>query len=57
MEQTWAKQIDYWRLSNIRGYKRSICGFEKILKYAETLINESLSMNQQITVYTILTKS
>ena len=36
-ETTWAKQIDYGRLSNIRGYKRPICGFEKILKYAEIL--------------------
>ena len=50
-ETTWAKQSDYWSLSNIRGYKGPICGFEKSLKYAEILINENLSMSQQITIY------
>ena len=34
----------------MRGYKGLICGFEKILKYAEILINENLSMSQQITI-------
>ena len=41
-ETIWAKQSDYWTLSNIRGYKGPICGFEKSLKYAEMLINEKL---------------
>ena len=45
------KESDYWSLSNIRGYKGPICDFEKILKYAEILINENLSMSQQITIY------
>ena len=50
-QTTWAKQNGYWSLSNIRGYKGPICGFEKILKYAEILINENLSMSQQIIIY------
>ena len=37
-----AKQSDYWSASNTGGYKGPIFGFEKILQYAEMLINEKL---------------
>ena len=51
----YIKQVDkvkrIWSLSNIRGYKGPICGFDKILKYAEIATDKWKLGNESANYY------